>query len=51
MRVMLTSCGLETEQIKEHFLQMLGKEPADTLKTLAGQIFFCMKNHCETVIY
>ena len=30
MRVMLTSCGLETEQIKEHFLQMLGKEPADT---------------------
>ena len=30
MRVMLTSCGLETEQIKEHFLEMLGKEPADT---------------------
>ena len=30
MRVMLTSCGLETEQIKEHFMQMLGKEPADT---------------------
>ncbi len=30
MRVMLTSCGLETEQIKEHFLRMLGKEPADT---------------------
>ena len=30
MRVMLTSCGLETEQIKEHFLGMLGKEPADT---------------------
>ena len=26
MRVMLTSCGLETEQIKEHFLRMLGKE-------------------------
>lgn len=30
MRVMLTSCGLETEQIKEHFLGMIGKEPADT---------------------
>ena len=30
MRVMLTSCGLETEQIKKHFLGMLGKEPADT---------------------
>lgn len=30
MRVMLTSCGLETEQLKEHFLRMLGKEPADT---------------------
>ena len=30
MRVMLTSCGLETEQIKKHFLKMLGKEPADT---------------------
>ena len=29
MRVMLTSCGLETEQIKKHFLKMLGKEPAD----------------------
>jgi len=27
---MLTSCGLETEQIKKHFLGMLGKEPADT---------------------
>ena len=30
MRVMLTSCGLETEQIKEQFLNMLGKDPADT---------------------
>ena len=30
MRVMLTSCGLETEQIKKHFLGILGKEPADT---------------------
>ena len=30
MRVMLTSCGLETEQIKEHFLRMLGKESAET---------------------
>ncbi len=30
MRVMLTSCGLETEQIKEQFLRMLGKEPVDT---------------------
>ena len=28
MRVMLTSCGLETEKIKNHFLEMLGKEPA-----------------------
>ena len=30
MRVMLTSCGLETEQIKEQFLKMLGKESAET---------------------
>ena len=30
MRVMLTSCGLETEQIKGQFLRMLGKEPAET---------------------
>ena len=30
MRVMLTSCGLETEQIKGQFLEMLGKEPAGT---------------------
>ncbi len=30
MRVMLTSCGLETERIKDHFLRMLGKEPAET---------------------
>ena len=29
MRVMLTSCGLETEQIKGEFLGMLGKEPAE----------------------
>ena len=27
MRVMLTSCGVETENIKRHFLEMLGKEP------------------------
>ena len=31
MRVMLTSCGLETEKIKNHFLEMLGKDPADAL--------------------
>ena len=30
MRVMLTSCGLETEQIKEQFLKILGKESAET---------------------
>ena len=30
MRIMLTSCGLETEQIKEQFLKLLEKEPADT---------------------
>lgn len=30
MRVMLTSCGLETEQIKMSFLEMLGKDPRDT---------------------
>lgn len=29
MRVMLTSCGIETDAIKERFLQMLGKEPAN----------------------
>lgn len=29
MRVMLTSCGIETEKIKEHFLQMLGKNTSD----------------------
>lgn len=30
MRVMLTSCGIETNIIKEHFLRMLGKMPSDT---------------------
>lgn len=29
MRVMLTSCGLETERIKDCFLKMLGKAGAD----------------------
>lgn len=29
MRVMLTSCGIETDKIKEHFLTMLGKSPSD----------------------
>ena len=29
MRLMLTSCGLETEKIKAHFLKMLGKDPGD----------------------
>ena len=29
MRVMLTSCGLETEKIKGEFLKMLGKAPID----------------------
>ena len=27
MRVMLTSCGLETKQIEEAFLEFLGKVP------------------------
>jgi len=27
---MLTSCGIETEKIKEHFLKMLDKLPSDT---------------------
>ncbi|MDD6040348.1 MAG: Type 1 glutamine amidotransferase-like domain-containing protein [Clostridia bacterium] len=30
MKVLLTSCGLETEKIKEAFLQMLGKSTSDT---------------------
>lgn len=30
MRVLLTSCGLETEEIKAKYLEMLGKAPADT---------------------
>ena len=30
MRLMLTSCGLETEKIRDHFLKMLGKDPRDT---------------------
>lgn len=30
MRLMLTSCGIETETIKEHFLRWLGKSPADS---------------------
>ena len=30
MKVMLTSCGIETEKIKKHFLEMLGKAPSDT---------------------
>ena len=29
MKVMLTSCGIETETIKEHFLRWLGKSPCD----------------------
>ena len=29
MKVMLTSCGLETETIKDRFLRMLDKSPAD----------------------
>ena len=29
MKVMLTSCGLETEKIKEQFLNMLGKPASD----------------------
>ena len=32
MRVMLTSCGLETEQLKEQFLKILGVKPADMTK-------------------
>lgn len=28
MRVLLTSTGLETEEIKEYFADMLGKEPS-----------------------
>lgn len=29
MKVMLTSCGIETETLKQVFLQMLGKAPAE----------------------
>lgn len=29
MRVMLTSCGLETEKIKDYFLKMLNKSPQE----------------------
>lgn len=29
MRVMLTSCGIETRMIKKHFLRMLGKIPSE----------------------
>ena len=29
MRILLTSCGLETEKIKKHFLDMLGKDASD----------------------
>ncbi len=29
MKVMLTSCGVETEEIKEHFLHMLEKSPSE----------------------
>ena len=28
MRAMLTSCGLETERLKDRFLSLLGKAPA-----------------------
>ena len=28
-----------------------GGKSTGTLKTPAGQISFCMKNHCETMIY
>ncbi len=30
MRVMLTSFGLETDKIKQHFLDMLGKDVSQT---------------------
>ncbi|MBE5794390.1 MAG: hypothetical protein E7323_06885 [Clostridiales bacterium] len=30
MKVMLTSCGIETQTIKAHFLRWLGKSPAET---------------------
>ena len=44
MRVMLTSCGLETEQIVEHSLKMPGKKPVDEkgrgiMKRLLGLLF------------
>ena len=44
MRIMLTSCGLETEQIVEHSLKMPGKKPVDEkgrgiMKRLLGLLF------------
>lgn len=29
MKLMLTSCGLETETLKKHFLRLLGKNPSE----------------------
>ena len=37
MRVMLASCGLETEQVKDQFPKMLGKASAGTLQLSIGQ--------------
>ena len=36
MRVMLTSCGLETEQIKKHFLGMLIRSIPDDMEIIDG---------------
>ena len=39
MRVLLTSAGLETEEIKEYFVKMLGKD-VSAVKALFGNNSF-----------
>ena len=40
MRVILTSAGLETEEIKECFVKMTGKKMANVIGVSAGSLLF-----------
>ena len=54
MRLMLTSCGLETEKIKGYFLEMLGKDPCRAKALLSRpprltrMLSKCCRNACMT---
>ena len=42
MRVMLTSCGLETKKIEESFLEFLGKVPEQADALLFPQLLLTL---------